>query len=53
MLGAERFQDTEASLAGDDGRYDPGNPGKAEKTHQVVVGRVLCDGSVPVRNTNR
>ena len=48
-LGAERLQDAEASLAGDNGGQDLRNPGKAVETHQVVVGYVLCDRSVPAK----
>ena len=48
MLGAERFQDTEASLAGDDGRYDPGNPGKAVEAYQVAVRQVAREWAIPV-----
>ena len=47
-LGAERLQDAEASLAGDDGGHDLGNPGKTEESHHVVVCHVEHEWTVPV-----
>ena len=53
MLGAERFQDAEASLAGDDGRYDLGNPGKAVEAYQVAVRQVSHEWAIPVNTTGQ
>ena len=50
-VGAERLEDAEASLAGDNGGQDLGNPGKAKETVQVVVGYVLCDRAISVNKT--
>ena len=46
-LGAERLQDAEASLAGDDGGQDLGNTGKGEETREVVVCQVAREWTVP------
>ena len=45
-LGSKRLQDAEASLAGDDGGQDLGNPGEPVETQQVVVCHKRHNGAV-------
>ena len=47
-LRAERLQDAEASLDGDDGGQDLGNPTKAVQSRHVVVCQETLQWTVPV-----